>query len=244
MQSRENEVAGFGGEERGGNGFEVAHFADEDDVRILTKGGAKSSGERGSVDFNFALNDEPFFGTMQIFDRVFDGDDVLEPQRIDAVNHGGERGGLTGTGGSRNEHEATLLFANLVDGTGKIEFLDGANFGWNDAEDDADVAALLENVDADTAKSGDAVSHVELGSLFEFLLLAISHHAEGHGKHFLGGDARDVGDGLEHAVDAEIRMVADFQMQVGGFVFDGFAQEIINSDGHSGSPFRGADSSP
>jgi len=34
-------VAGFSGEERSGNGFKVAHFADEDDVGVLTKSGAE-----------------------------------------------------------------------------------------------------------------------------------------------------------------------------------------------------------
>ena len=37
VQGGENQVAGFGGEQRGGNGFEVAHFADQDDVGILTQ---------------------------------------------------------------------------------------------------------------------------------------------------------------------------------------------------------------
>src|ERR1700743_2222503 len=45
VQGRENHVAGFGGEERGGNGFEVAHFADQNDVGVLTKGGAQGGGE-------------------------------------------------------------------------------------------------------------------------------------------------------------------------------------------------------
>src|SRR5579862_9981912 len=42
VQGRENQVAGFGGEQSGGNGFQVAHFADQDDVGVLTKGGAQA----------------------------------------------------------------------------------------------------------------------------------------------------------------------------------------------------------
>src|SRR5580765_2356054 len=41
VQGRENHVAGFGGEQGGGNGFKVAHFADENHVGVLTQGGAK-----------------------------------------------------------------------------------------------------------------------------------------------------------------------------------------------------------
>src|SRR4029077_15576407 len=45
VQGGEHEVASFGGEQGGGDGFEVAHFADEDDVRVLTKGSAERGGE-------------------------------------------------------------------------------------------------------------------------------------------------------------------------------------------------------
>ncbi len=80
-----------------------------------------------------------------------------------------------------------------VDDGRKIQFFDGANLGGNDAQDHADVAALLKNVDAEAAEAGDAVGHVEFGGLLEFLLLPVGHHAEGHGEHFFRRDARHVG---------------------------------------------------
>jgi hypothetical protein len=49
---------------------------------------------------------------MQIFDRIFNGDDVLGAKRVDAVNHRGERGGFAGTGGASGENQATLFFAD------------------------------------------------------------------------------------------------------------------------------------
>ena len=77
---------------------------------------------------------------------------------------------------------------------GKIQFFDGANLGGNDAQHHADVAALLENVDAEAAQAGDAVGHVQFGGFLEFLLLAVGHHAERHGQHFFRRDARNVGE--------------------------------------------------
>jgi len=58
LQRGENQVAGFGGEKRGGNGFKVAHFANEDDVRVLAKGGAERGGKVRGIHFDFALIDE------------------------------------------------------------------------------------------------------------------------------------------------------------------------------------------
>jgi hypothetical protein len=64
------------------------------------------------------------------------------------------------------------------------------------------------------------------------LLLAVGHHAEGHGKHFFGGDAGYIGDGVQKAVDAEVRVIADFEVQVRSFVFDCAAEEIVDAECH------------
>src|SRR3984885_11129334 len=238
VQCGQNQVARFGCENGGGDGFKVAHFADQDHVWVLAKCGAQRGGERCGVHFDFALVDETFFIAVQIFDRVFDGDDVLGAQRIDAVNHGGERGGFSGTSGTGGENQAALLFADSGKNAWQLEFFNRANFCGNYAEDHADVAALLENVDAEAAQAGDAVSHVEFGSFLELLLLAIGHHAEGHGEHFFRRDARHVAKRVQDAVNAKIGVVADFQVQVGGAAFDSAAQQIVNIDGHlsSGAP--------
>src|SRR4029077_16887619 len=111
---------GFGGQQRGGNSFEVAHFADEDDVGILTERGGQGGGEVGGVDFDFALVDEAALVAVQKLDGVLDGDEVVGAIGVDAVDHGGERGGLTGTGGAGNQNQAALLFANAIDDGGKI----------------------------------------------------------------------------------------------------------------------------
>ena len=147
---------------------------------------------------------------MEVFDRVFDGDDVLGAQRIDAVNHRGERGGFAGTSGASGENQAALLLADGGENARQFEFFDRANFCGNDAEDHADIAALLENVDAEAAEAGDAIRHVEFGGFFELLLLAIGHHAEGHGEHFFRRDARHVAERVQDAINAEIGVVADF----------------------------------
>ena len=46
VQRREDQVAGLGGEQRRLNRFEVAHFADQDDVRVLTQRAAQRLRER------------------------------------------------------------------------------------------------------------------------------------------------------------------------------------------------------
>ncbi len=235
MQGGKNQVASFGSQQSGRNGFQVAHFADQNYIRILTESGAQCGREIRGVHFDFALVDETTLVAMQKLDRVLDGDQVIGPRGVDAVNHRGKSGGLTRAGGSRDEDQAALLFANFVNDWRKVQLFRSANLGWNDAENHADVAALLEHVDAEATEAGYSVGHVELGGFLEFLFLPVGHHAEGHGQHFFRCDARDIGDGIQHAVHAQVGGIADFEMQVGGFLLYGAAKKIVNAQGHERS---------
>src|SRR5713226_7276882 len=232
VQSGKNQVAGFGGEQRGGNGFEVAHFADQNHVGVLTQGGAQRGGKVRGVHFDFALIDEALLIAVEKFDGVFDGDQVFGAVGVDAVDHRRQRGGLTGTGGSGNQHQPALFFANFGDDGGKVQFVRGANFRRDDAQHHADVAALLKDVDAEAAEAGNAIGHIQFRRFLELLLLSVGHHAEGHRKHLFGRDARHVGERGKQAVHAQVRMIADFQVQVGRFVFDRAAEKIVNADSH------------
>ncbi len=115
VQGREHHVAGFGGEQGSADGFQVAHFSDQNQVGVLTQAGAQRHGETCCIHFDFALIDEALFIAVQEFDGVFDSDDVVGAAGIDAVNHGRQRGGLARTGGPGDQHQATLLFANFFD---------------------------------------------------------------------------------------------------------------------------------
>ena len=83
---------------------------------------------------------------------------------VDAVDHGGQRGGFARAGRSRHQHQAALLFADFLDHPRQIQLVDGANFGGDDAQHHAHVAALLEDVDAEAPQAGHAVRHVQLGA--------------------------------------------------------------------------------
>src|SRR5260370_41185853 len=58
MQRRENEVSRFTDRQRGLDGLEVAHFADENDVRILTQDILESGLESLGVRTHLSLVDD------------------------------------------------------------------------------------------------------------------------------------------------------------------------------------------
>jgi hypothetical protein len=97
---------------------------------------------------------------VQELNGVFDGDQVIGARSVDAVDHRGESGGLTGTGGSRNQYKPALLFANFVDHRRQVQFVGSANLGGNNAEHHTDVAALLKYVYTEAAQARYAVRHI------------------------------------------------------------------------------------
>ena len=77
VQRGEDKVARF----RGGDGhlhrLQVAHFTDEDHVRVFAESGAQGVLELLGVLPDFALIDDAELVVVQVFDRVLDRDDVL-----------------------------------------------------------------------------------------------------------------------------------------------------------------------
>ena len=102
MQGAEHQVAGFCRRERQGDGFQVAHFAHHDDVRVFTEGSAEGPREGFRVFMHFALVDVAVFGGNQVFDGVFKRDDVVVAVLVDEIHDRGQRGGFTGTYGARD----------------------------------------------------------------------------------------------------------------------------------------------
>jgi hypothetical protein len=58
VQGAEHQVAGFGRRQRQADGFQVAHFADQDDVRVFAQRRAQGVGERQGMRADFALVDQ------------------------------------------------------------------------------------------------------------------------------------------------------------------------------------------
>ncbi len=129
-------------------------------------------------------------------------------------------------------HQSASFFADLFDNLGQIQFVNRLDLGGNDAEHQSDVAALLEHVDTEAAQSGDAVRHVEFGIFLELLFLAVGHHAESHVQHVFGGHAGLICQRDEVAVHANVRIVTNLQVKIGGLALHRDAQQIINVHCH------------
>src|SRR5439155_12861242 len=73
VQRAKNEVAGGSRFDSELDRFEIAHFADEDDVGILTKRAAKGGGKRFRMHADFAMIDQTTLALMNELDGIFNG---------------------------------------------------------------------------------------------------------------------------------------------------------------------------
>lgn len=138
VEGGEDEVAGFGGGDGGSDGGGVTDFADEDDIGVLAEGIDEGLVKARGIDADLALTDEGLDGEVDIFDGVFDGDDVAVAGTVNLVDEGGEGGGLAGAGGAGDDEEAVVVGAEIGEACGEAEFIEGAEAVFEAAECDGD----------------------------------------------------------------------------------------------------------
>ena len=146
MQRRKSQVSGFGNAQRRLNRFQVAHFADEHDVGVFAERGAKRIRERMRVGMDFALVHEALLVIVKKLDRILDRDHVLFAFAVDLVEHGGKRGGLTGTRWPSHQDKPAGLVAQALHDERQSQGVEALDFPWNRTEDRANGSSLIENV--------------------------------------------------------------------------------------------------
>jgi hypothetical protein len=111
MQRAQHQVAGERGLDRDLRGFQVAHFADHDDVRILADDAAQRVGE---VQPDLRLGLDLVDALDLVFDRVLDGDD-LDVGRVELAQRGVQRGGLAGAGRAGDQQDPVRLLQHVLE---------------------------------------------------------------------------------------------------------------------------------
>jgi hypothetical protein len=76
VQGAEHQMAGFGRGQRQADGFQVAHFADQDVVGVFAQRRAQRLVEAVRVAVHFALVDQALLRGVHELDRILDREDV------------------------------------------------------------------------------------------------------------------------------------------------------------------------
>ena len=151
-----------------------------------------------------------------ILDRVFDGDDVgLVALLVDDVDHGGQRGGLARAGGPGHQHQAARFVEQFLGRGRQADLLHRQHLVGNLAQDDAEVALLLEHADAEAGHVAEGKAEVGAAALAHVLDVVLG----GDAAHQLLGvlrRQRRAFHPVQDAVHADHGRRAHADVQVGG----------------------------
>ena len=227
MQRTEHNVSGFGRGDGGFDGFQVAHFADENHVGILPERAANRLRETRHVDADLALVDRRHFVFVIEFDRILNRDDVMIHRFIDEVDHAGQRRTLARPGRTRDDEQTTRTLTDIRDDLRQFEIFDRHQLVRNLAQDHRDVSALFEHRDAKSRHVAESESEVGAARLLEFLLAAVGRDAL-HQRDGIVGIERL---GLEPAhatVQPEHRRLAYRDMEIARTLLHNSMQQLVN----------------
>jgi len=230
VEGSEDQVAGFCGSNGGFDRLEVAHFADEDDIRILSKGAPDGLGKTRHVHVDFALGDDAFFVGMIVLDGVLDRDDVGLPGLVDPVDHRGKGGRLTRSGGAGDEDQAAGSGQQVLYRGGKADLIHGKKAARDEAEDESIITLGLENTDA----KARAVSKRdgEIGASLPLQTIVHMRRQNGTGDlpGMFGSEGRAVVGG-HFPRYAEHGGLTHLKMEIGGATFHDGGQEFVDVGG-------------
>ena len=219
------QVTRLGDRQGRGDGFEVAHLADEYHIRVLPECILECAGERRRVGMHLALVDQAVLVPRQGFDRIFHRQDVVMPFPIDLVHDGRQRGGLAGAGGSGHQHESARQFAETLDRCGQAQLLEGLDLERDLPDGGRYVAALGENVGPEAREILHAKGEVELAFLFEAFALLLVHDRVGQFFGLLRVE-RIQRQRFELAVHTQPRGRSDGDVEVGRVAFRHLFEQI------------------
>jgi len=188
VQRREREVARLGDGQRRGDRLEVAHFADEHDIRVLPQGVLERGREAVRVRADLALVHDAGLVAVDELDRILHRDDVPLQLLVDLVDHRREGRALSGAGRSRHQDQPPGPLGELGYDGRQPEILERAHVEGNLPDDERHAAALLEAVAAEPRQVLDPEREIELALGFEPLLLVLGQHRVGDRQRVLRGE--------------------------------------------------------
>ena len=151
--------------------------------------------------------------TVDEFDRIFHGHDMAGMDGVAVIDHGGEGGGLSGTGGSDYQYQSALRHGDVFDNRRQAQLLDGLDLRFDMPEDYADISALPKNIDTETAKFLVVEGQVHFHFFLELPTLLTAHQRKRKGFELFVGKRRR-GGLLRRAVDAIGGCRVDGQVEV------------------------------
>ena len=164
-------MSGFGGQKGGFDGFQLAHLAHQNHVRVLPQDGAEAVGEGAGILTHLPLVDGAFVALIDVFDGVFQRNDMLGVPVVDDIQQAGQGGALTGAGFAGDQDDALVEAGEALTLLGKPDFGYGGDMIVEDSDGRGDTALLAEQIHAAAHPVSQAEGQILLANLGDFLVV-------------------------------------------------------------------------
>ena len=220
----------------GFDGFQVAHFPHQDDIRVLTERAAECFCKGGNVRSDLTLDHNALFVLVVKFDRVLHRDDVAGAFGIDHIQQGGKSGGFTGPGRTGDKNQTAGCIEQVLDAGGKSQFFQREQRVGDLTQNSAPVTLLMENTYTETGLITKCDTKVCPSVGFHLFDLPFVGNAADKPFGIFRLQWRQFE--LRHrAVESDDRRCADFDMQVTCSFIDHELEQFIHFD-HNCTFFR------
>ena len=177
-------MTGFSRLESGPGGHGIPNFPKKYNVRTLAEGATEAFGKGGGIGSHFALRKTAKIFLKEVFDRVFNCDDVASGTLVEPLQTCGHRRRFSRSGGASDQNETRRAGKPfLKKGNRKSQLFHGGNVGFDITENGPADSELAVQVDAKTeSRAGD-----ETGIVVRRLGLGSTDGPEIVEKFFVGG---------------------------------------------------------
>ena len=142
---------------------------------------------------------------------------MTAPRVVAMLDHGRQRGGLARAGGADHQDQTTLLHDQILQDRRQPQRFDAGGLRPQIADDERNMPALSEDIDAEAPDLRNREREVHLPGLLEVLLLLLRHHLVGDLLDRLGIQHVRV-DGHDRAEDLDGKGHAGRDEQVGSLL--------------------------
>jgi hypothetical protein len=215
VKRSENEVAGCCGSQRQFDGFKIAHFPDENNVRVFAQGTAQSGTERLRVQSDFAMIYQASLALVHEFDRVLDSDDVILSRLVRVVHDRRKSRGLPAARWTRDEDESFMKLCELLHDRRQAQLFGSEDSRGDLPEDGSNAVLLVEEVRTEPGHARDLIAKVHVPGLFKDLYFVLGRDLIEHPFESIVLQRRVI-DSLHFAPDSHDGLRARSQMQVRG----------------------------
>ncbi len=226
MERREHQMASFRRCQNRRDRLRIAHFPDQNHIRILPQDAPQRSRKIGRIPAHLDLLDDGLPVRVQKFNRVFNGHHVIATMRIHQIHQRGQRRTFAAAGGSRHQNQSLPRFRQTVQQRRQVQRFQRRDTLRQQPETPGQCSPLIMDIGPKAADALPLEAQVHRPVALQFLRLRRSQQRQQQTARVLGFQCRTAGFGKLSTYAKRNRSTGN-QQQIRCRLSNGIGQQLI-----------------